>query len=251
MAANGPSSAKAAKLRGMQLDPAIVAMGVVWYVVFLLSVTLHEASHALVAFKLGDPTAYEGGQVTLNPLPHIQRAPFGTIAVPLISYALMGWMMGWATAPYDPFWAERHPRRAAWMALAGPIANLFLAIVAGLAIRLGMSLGYLEPAADGSLAFTHLVGAAAGNAEGAATVLSTLFSLNVILFLFNLMPLPPLDGASIMPLVIGERLGQRYLHFMRQWTLLGLIVAWNLFPYVFQPAFAVALRLLYLGLGNS
>ena len=81
-----------------------------WYAVFIVSLTFHEAAHALAAWKLGDPTAYEAGQVTLNPLPHIEREPMGTILVPILTF----FMMGWASAPYDPYWAIRHPgqRRA-------------------------------------------------------------------------------------------------------------------------------------------
>jgi hypothetical protein len=67
--------------------------GIQWYLVFLFSTTLHEASHAFAAMKLGDSTAYEGGQVTLDPLPHIRREPIGTVVVPIISFILGGWMM--------------------------------------------------------------------------------------------------------------------------------------------------------------
>ena len=106
-----------------------------WYAVFLLSLTCHEAAHAFMAYRGGDPTAYAGGQVTLNPLPHIQREPFGTIVIPLITFVSMGWMMGWASAPYDPLWEDRHPRRAAAMAAAGPAANAILALMALLALK--------------------------------------------------------------------------------------------------------------------
>lgn len=101
----------------------------IWFVAFLLSLTCHEAAHALAARLGGDRTADD--QVTLNPLPHMQREPVGMVLFPLLTYALNGWMMGWASAPYDPHWAQRHPRRAALMALAGPLANFTLA---GLAI---------------------------------------------------------------------------------------------------------------------
>src|SRR6185369_342258 len=78
-----------------------------------------------VAWRGGDPTAYEAGQVSLSPWPHIRREPWGTVLVPLLTfftYAGTGsaWMMGWASAPFDPLWEHRHPRRAAAMALAGP-----------------------------------------------------------------------------------------------------------------------------------
>jgi len=108
------------------LDRELLAMLPVWYAVFLLSVTCHEAAHALAALRGGDRTAYLGGQVSLNPLPHVLREPIGTIVVPLLTFLQMGWMMGWASAPYDPLWEARHPRRAAFMAASGPLANLLL-----------------------------------------------------------------------------------------------------------------------------
>ena len=100
------------------MNPEQLTMLPLWYAVFLLSVTCHEAGHATVAYLGGDPTAYLGGQVSLNPLPHIAREPFGTVLVPLMTYFYANWMMGWASAPYDPLWEDRHPRRAAAMATA-------------------------------------------------------------------------------------------------------------------------------------
>ena len=119
-----------------------------WYVAFLLAVTCHEAAHAWVAWLGGDPTAYVGGQVTLNPLPHIRREPFGTVLAPLLSYILIGWTMGWASAPYDPHWEDRHPRRAAVMALAGPLANLVLAALAFAVLKTGLIGGWWVQAGD-------------------------------------------------------------------------------------------------------
>lgn len=228
------------------LTPDNLMMGLVWFVVFLFSTTVHEAAHALVALKLGDETAYLGGQVSLNPLPHIQREPFGTVVVPILSYLFAGWMMGWASAPYDPWWADRYPRRAAWMALAGPVSNLLLVILSGLAIRLGMAAGFLTTPARGEFSFTHIVAASQPGLESLATMLSILFFLNLLLFAFNLLPLPPLDGAGVLPLFIPEAAAQRYQEFMRQWSLLGLIVAWNVFHYIFFPILRLALRILYL-----
>src|ERR1700738_4309900 len=96
-----------------------LALGIIWYIVFLFSTTCHEASHALAAKIGGDLTAFEGGQVTLNPVPHIQRSPFGMVVVPIVSFLLGGWMIGWASAPYDPNWQRQYPRRSALMGLAG------------------------------------------------------------------------------------------------------------------------------------
>src|SRR6476659_583779 len=116
------------------MEPNTLVLGLTWCVAFIFSTTLHEAGHALAALKLGDPTAYEGGQVSLNPWPHIRREPLGMVIVPIASFALNGWMMGWASAPFDPEWAHRYPKRAALMAAAGPAANLLLVLLSGLAI---------------------------------------------------------------------------------------------------------------------
>src|SRR6188472_3904069 len=115
--------------------------GLIYYVVFLLSATVHEAAHALAAKLGGDLTAFHGGQVSLDPLPHIRREPFGMVLFPILSYLTGGWMMGWASAPYDPYWAQRHPRRAAWMSLAGPAANFTLVVLAALLIHAGIGMG--------------------------------------------------------------------------------------------------------------
>lgn len=236
----------------------LVALGLLWYAVFLFSTTVHEAAHALAAHRLGDSTAYRGGQVSLNPLPHIQREPIGTILFPLLTFVWFkgGWMMGWASAPYDPWWADRYPKRAAWMALAGPASNLLLAVLAGVLIRIGMLAGGLD--APESTSFARITVAVPGAAPGAtsvldgvASLLSILFSLNVLLFAFNLLPLPPLDGAGVMPLFLKESLAQSWQEVMRQpaWSLLGLFVAWRLFGAIVTPMQILALNLLYPGMG--
>ena len=122
-----------------------LALGAMRYLVFLFSTTCHEASHALAAKLGGDNTAFHGGQVTLNPVPHIRREPFGMIVVPVLSVLMGGGMIGWASAPYDPLWQQRHPRRAAWMSLAGPGANFALVALAALIIHIGLLTGIFRP----------------------------------------------------------------------------------------------------------
>ncbi|HEX7241363.1 MAG TPA: hypothetical protein VF263_13895, partial [Longimicrobiaceae bacterium] len=90
-----------------------LAQGLTYYIVFLFSTTLHEAAHAWAAYRGGDPTAYHGGQVSLDPRPHIRREPVGMVLLPVVSVLLSGWPFGFASAPYDPNWAVRHPKRAA------------------------------------------------------------------------------------------------------------------------------------------
>src|ERR1700758_1261504 len=105
-------------MNDFSLSPQMLVMGFISYVVFLFSTTCHEASHALVAKLGGDSTAALGGQITLNPIPHIRRSFFGMVVFPIASFLLSGGMIGWASAPYDPLWERRHPRRAARIALA-------------------------------------------------------------------------------------------------------------------------------------
>ena len=179
----------------------------------------------------------------------MRRELFGTVLVPILSFFLMGWMMGWASAPYDPHWAARHPKRSALMALAGPVANLILVVVSGGLLRVGLSTGFFSQPSFENFELTHLVEAAGdGSAHGAAVLLSIFFALNLLLFLFNLIPLPPLDGASVIQLVMSEEMALRYREFLAQpmFALLGLVVAWNLFSYVFWPVMGVALFVLYL-----
>src|SRR5258708_10231726 len=126
------------------LSPELLALGFIWYVAFLSPSTGHEAAHALAARIGGDDTAFAGGQVSLNPVPHIQREPWGMVVIPILSLIINGSLIGWASAPYDPAWERRHPRRAAWMALAGPATNYTLMLIAAGPLRLGLSLGRLH-----------------------------------------------------------------------------------------------------------
>jgi len=221
---------------------------VLWYLAFIVSIVAHEAAHAWAALKLGDRTAYEGGQVTLDPVPHIRREPLGTVVVPLISFVLGGWMIGWASTPYDREWARQSPDKAAWMALAGPTANLLLVLASALLIRLGVALGSFYPPAQ--VRFTTVVSSYAGGVpEGLAVLLSIFFTLNLILLVFNLIPLPPMDGSSIVRLLMGKSLGARYQAAIEKSGLafLGLIIAWNLFGQIFRPLHLLAMNLLYPG----
>jgi Zn-dependent protease len=226
-----------------------LALGVIWYLVFLFSTTCHEASHALAAKIGGDMTAFEGGQVTLNPIPHVRRSPFGMVVVPIVSFLLGGWMIGWASAPFDPNWQRRYPRRSAWMALAGPAANFTLMLLAGVAIRVGMALGYFE--APESVNYTNVTASArSDDPTFVATALSILFVLNLLLGTFNLLPVPPLDGHAGIMLFMAEGTAHRYLDWVHQsgYAMLGLVVAWYAFDRIFDPIFTLALRLLYPGI---
>jgi Zn-dependent protease len=223
---------------------------VVWFVVFLFTLTVHETCHALVAWLGGDSTAYHGGQVSLNPWPHIRREPVGTIVVPLLTFFTSGWMMGWASTPFDPGWGSRHPKRLAAMSAAGPAGNLLIATLSFAALRMLLARGVFV--APQRINFSRLVEPAAGTPEGSilhavALLLSVALNLNVLLFLFNLLPLPPLDGGGIVQGLMPGTFGGLIESLRRNpvISLVGLMIAWQVFDVVYQPAFGILLRLLH------
>ncbi|MDY0004343.1 MAG: site-2 protease family protein [Polyangia bacterium] len=218
----------------------------IWYPAFLLSLTFHEASHAFISSRLGDRTA--AGQVTLNPIPHIRQEPVGTVLVPLVTFLLAGWTLGWASAPYDPRWANRYPKRAGMMSLAGPLANFLLA---------GAALGaiWLLVAADllgfnaAPTRLTNFVVGSDGGATFLAQFLTVLYLLNLILGFFNLIPVPPLDGAGVIQGLFAGSGPARALASLQEkgFGLMGLMLAWVLFRYLLSP---LVLWIFLVGLGR-
>lgn len=222
------------------LDPDQLVFGLMWFVVFLFSTVCHEAGHAWAALRGGDTTAYHGGQVSLDPIPHIQREPFGMLIMPWLSFFMNGWMMGWASAPDDPLWARWYPKRAAWMSLAGPMANFAIAIVAGLSIRIGRGMGFFQPS-EGLLATSG---------DAVLTLLGIAFFLNILLGTFNLLPLPPLDGFTAIGIFLPESTAAKLEEFRQtagMFQIVGLLVAWQIGGYFFGPVYAFASAIL---LGN-
>ena len=158
-------------------DPTIYAAST-WVIPVLLAITLHEAAHGYVAHAFGDDTAWQLGRVSLNPLRHVD--PFGTVLLPaflLLSHA--PFLFGYAKPVPVRFDRLRNPRRdMVWVAAAGPGMNLGLAIGAALLIH---AVGYL-PLPIGQWVMWNLVNA---------------ININVILAVFNMIPLPPLDGGRV------------------------------------------------------
>lgn len=220
-----------------EITPEILVYGFIWYVAFLFSTTCHEAAHALVAKIGGDETAAQGGQVSLNPVPHIRREPWGMVVIPIISYLFMHAMFGWASAPFDPLWERRHPKRSAWMALAGPAANFTLMFLAVAGLHLGAAQGWFHRDPG-----TH-------NLDFAATTLLIFFSLNLLLGTFNLLPVSPLDGSTVIMLFMSEKTAQRYLDWLRgnSLAMAGLLVGILVFRYIYGPINAFVSHLLLPG----
>ncbi len=219
----------------------------VWYLAFVVAVTTHEAAHGLVAYLGGDSTAYSAGQVSLNPIPHMRREPFGMILVPLLTVFMRGWPIGWASTPYDPLWEQRYPRRAAWMAAAGPGANLALALLSLLVLRAGLEAGLFY--APDRVSFSSYVGAETQLLQNFGRFLSMLLTVDAVLFLFNLIPMPPLDGAAILGLFLPAETALRLREALRTGpaAVFGLIVAWMLFAQIGGPLFGLLVALVHPG----
>ena len=146
-------------------------------IILIMSVILHELAHGYAALFLGDSTAKHAGRLTLNPIKHLD--PVGSVFIPLILYIFnTGLIFGWAKpVPYNPYNLRNQKWGELIVATAGPLTNLLLAIIFGLVIRFGINLGV-------SPAFVSL---------GSSIVI-----LNIVLGLFNLIPIPPLDGSKIL-----------------------------------------------------
>jgi Zn-dependent protease len=217
----------------------------IWFVAFLFSTTVHEAMHAFAAWKLGDPTAYNGGQVSLSPAPHVAREPIGMVVLPLLTSLTHGWAIGWASCPYDPVWAERYPKRAAIMAAAGPAGNLLVGLVAFILIKVGLLAGLF--AAPDTVTFDSIVEFSDLGPSFVTSLLSVFVVMNAFLAAFNLLPLPPLDGAAVFSVALPERhaLKLRALYSNQMMSMVGLLVAWQVFPMVTDPLFTVVLKVVY------
>ncbi len=159
----------------------------------IFAVTLHEAAHAWVADKKGDPTARQLGRITLNPLSHID--PFGTVIIPLLMFASTGFIFGYAKpVPVNPLNLRRPKEDMAWVAAAGPGMNLFLAVVSGIFYRLLSNSFFM----GGGGLFSEMGSTATFFLLPLREMLHFSVLINVVLMIFNLIPIPPLDGGRVL-----------------------------------------------------
>lgn len=220
---------------------------ILWYIVFVFSATIHEAAHAWAALKGGDKTAYLGGQVSLDPLPHIRREPFGMVVIPVITLAFMGWPLGYASAPYDPQWEWRYPKRAGWMALAGPASNFLVVIIVSLIFIAGLQSGFFQTPNNVIELERIVISEASPFTQKLTMMLCMLFTLNLVLAVFNMLPLPPLDGATVLALILPPNNFRKFSEFVRhpQFALFGMFLAWMIFPKLFSPIFQLIVLFIY------
>ncbi len=176
----------------------------------LFAITIHEASHGWAAMKLGDPTAFAMGRVTLNPVAHIDL--FGTILVPVLLVIMGAPAFGWAKpVPVNPYNLKDPRRDNLWISLAGPASNMTAATAALIVLFV---LKFLKPGVTGFLRGFLLYRQAFPRGffpiEGLALVLFYLILINAYLAVFNLIPVPPLDGSGILSGLLSKEAADKF-----------------------------------------
>lgn len=182
--------------------------------ILIMSVVIHEISHGYVASYLGDETARYQGRLTLNPVKHLDFV--GSFLVPSLSYFLGGFIFGWAKpVPYNPYNLRPSRWSEAAVAAAGPASNILLALIFGLLLRFGVSSGadWANPA------FVQIT--------------ALIVFINILLAIFNLMPIPPLDGSKLLFAIFPDKLIQIRTFFEKYGLILVILFIFLLWRFVF------------------
>ncbi len=193
----------------MMDELSLVQRIAVWILPVVFAITVHEVAHGWVAKKFGDNTASNLGRLTLNPIKHIDLV--GTIIIPgLLLISFSGFIFGWAKpVPVDLRNFKRPRRDMAIVALAGPVSNLLMAIGWALLIRLGITLQIEEITIP--LIYTGIAG----------------ITINLVLALINLLPIPPLDGSRILSGMLPHRLAWQFNKLERFGFIILLLLLWS------------------------
>jgi len=224
------------------LDGNVIGQFLLFMVALIFSLSVHESAHAWMSNRFGDDLARLQGRISLNPAAHVD--PIGTLLFPAIAFFTHAPVIGWAKpTPVNPLrWRNKRVANF-WVSAAGVICNFIIAIVAGLIIRtLGVA-HIIVVTQDGiGLSSESLI------AEGALKLLLTFFTLNVALGVFNLIPIPPLDGSKILQSILPPTFESAF-EALERFGFLLLIVA--MFTGVFRAIFSVVMpiadRILLIG----
>lgn len=191
-----------------------------YIVVLIMSVVIHEVAHGYAALYFGDKTAEYQGRLTFNPLKHLDL--FGSVVLPLLLIITHApFLIGWAKpVPYNPDNFTNRRRGTLWVAAAGILTNLFIALLCGLIIRAGTLTGLLSQTFIG--------------------LLSIIVLLNIVLAIFNLIPLPPLDGSKILFTLLGNS-GRGLERFLERYALVTILLfiffVWDFIAAAIYPVF--------------
>ena len=195
----------------MMDELSVIQRIAVWILPVIFAITVHEVAHGWVAKKYGDNTASRLGRLTLNPVKHVDL--FGTLIVPgLLLMTGTGFIFGWAKpVPVDPRNFKRPLQDMAIVALAGPVSNLIMALIWALIIRLGIFIGTNAEAISLPLIYTGVAG----------------ISINLVLAMINLLPIPPLDGSRILTGILPNYWAWQYNRLERYGFILLLVLLYT------------------------
>ena len=208
----------------------------IYLVVLLLSISAHEAGHAWMSYRFGDDTAYLLGRVTLNPVAHTD--PIGTLLLPIINFIVGAaggrpFLLGWGKpTPVNPLRWRQKDLANVMVSIAGILANLLLALIAFIVIKVLLNMGYFHTVSDGFQ-------------EPVALFLDRMLSMNISLAVFNLLPFPPLDGSKVLATFLPNSM-QPALEMLEQYGFVILIVLlWTgFFGVIINPIMNVVYSLL-------
>ncbi|MCK5460248.1 site-2 protease family protein [Candidatus Parcubacteria bacterium] len=201
------------------------------FVALIYSIIIHEYAHGWMADQLGDPTAKHSGRLTLNPIPHIDL--MGSIFLPLLLIiSNSGFIIGWAKpVPFNPYNLKDQKYGPLKIALAGPAANLVIALFFGMLLR-------FFPMISSSLNLP------VANLTIFIQLIAFIVQLNLLLMIFNLLPIPPLDGSKVLLTFLPDRYKEAFYRFERFGIIILFVSIFFLFDYIIIPILNFLFRLI-------
>jgi Zn-dependent protease len=223
----------------MGIDSQSIGQFILYMVALVFSLSVHESAHAWMSNQFGDDLARLQGRISLNPVSHVD--PIGTLLFPAIAFFTHAPLIGWAKpTPVNPLrWRNKRVANF-WVSAAGAISNFIIAIIAGITLRLlhtfGITIGL------------RLVNADSVVATGAFELLLTFFILNVSLGVFNLLPIPPLDGSKVLASILPESFESGFETLERfGFLLLFVAVFTGVLGVIFNFVMPLAISLVFIG----
>ena len=219
------------------MDEARIGQFILYMVALIFSLSVHEAMHAWMSNRFGDDLARSQGRISLSPVTHVD--PIGTLLFPAIAFFTHAPLLGWARpTPVNPLrWRDKRKANF-WVSIAGILGNFTIALVVGLIIRVLYHAGQIPVATNDS------------TMTAVAALLETFFEMNIGLAVFNLFPIPPLDGSKILASLLPESFGSA-IEAIEQYGFIILIIALvtGAFRAVFSVVIPLAWNILFVGVG--